>query len=74
MCDHHGDFGESGGIEMTDYEVVSKLRLIALDEKIQKRWRREHRMALAWSMVKRMTLPVATVLVVGAAVYELVRW
>ena len=58
----------------TDYSVISKLRLIALDEKIQKRWRREHQMAVAWSMVKRMTWPVATVLVVGAAVYELVRW
>ena len=59
---------------MTDYEVISKLRLIALDEKIQKRWRREHRIALVLGWLKRSVWPMATIVTVGAAVYELVRW
>jgi hypothetical protein len=58
---------------MTSYEALSKLRLARLDTELQRRWRREQRLAMAWSWLKGWTVPLGCVGMAAWGVWEVLR-
>jgi hypothetical protein len=58
---------------VTSYEALCKLRLAALDDELQARWRREQRVALAWSWLKGWAVPLGCVGMALYAVWEVLK-
>ena len=54
----------------TDYDVVTRLRLILLDEERARVAKREVR----WQRVRAWTVPTVACAVVGMALWEIFRW